>query len=1037
MWFLEQLESGTANQIVGAVELCGHLDHDALAQALNAVVQRHEALRTTFRTMDGTPAQVIAERGAVPFDVRTAATEDEVQAALASEARQPFNLERGPLLRAVLLRQSDRRHVLVVAIHHIVCDGWSLGVFMNELVALYAAALHRVDPQLPALPIQYADYALWQREWLAGEALAAQVAYWRRQLQVPLPLLELPTDRPRPSVESHRGGRLPFELSPEMTGELTALGRRENATLFMVLIAAFTTLLARYTGQDDVIVGTPVAGRGRPELEGLIGLFLNTLVLRTDTTGDPTFVELLRRVRETALNAYANQDVPFERLVEELRPERDPSRNPLFQVMFILQNPAPAPEFPGLDIRPLEVDRGAAQLDVTLSMLEIAGALRGRWECNTDLFDRTTIERMARHYEQLLSAVLADLTRRLSEVPLLTANEQAQIATWNTTAAPYPRETGLLGLLAEQVERQPGATAVRQGNRPLTYAALDAAATRLADFLMGLGVGPGVLVGICLDRTPDMLVALLGVLKAGGAYVPLDPGFPSARLAFMVKSSGAQVVLTQTAHAGLIPPSVSHIVCLDRDGDRIKTALDTLSPHRPDPTDLAYVIYTSGSTGQPKGVEVSHGALVNLLTAMAREPGFTATDTLLAVTTLSFDIAALELFLPLICGGTMVLATREEAADPQTLLALLTATGATVMQATPATWRMLIDAGWQGTPGLKVLCGGEALPRDLANVLQARAAEVWNVYGPTETTIWSSAWKVEPGEGPVFIGRPIANTQMYVVDRWGNPQPVGVVGELCIGGDGLARGYRNRPDLTAERFAADPFSAVPGARLYRTGDLARWRPDGTIECLGRMDHQVKIRGFRIELGEIEAALQQHPGVRQAVAVVRTYGPGDTRLVGYVVGEAGLSVEGLQTHLQALLPEYMVPTRYVLLDRLPLTPSGKVDRKALPMPDATPTSGSSYVAPRTPLEESLVAIWQEVLKIERVGVKDNFFDLGGHSLLMMQVVSRVERVLGIAMPVRSFFEFPTIAALAAEIERRRPQGHAMLPGAEIEREEITL
>jgi amino acid adenylation domain-containing protein len=690
------------------------------------------------------------------------------------------------------------------------------------------------------------------------------------------------------------------------------------------------------------LIGTPTTGRARAEFEGVVGYFVNPVVIRTNVHGEPNFAEFLERVGLCVHNALRNADFPFPLLVQRLQPVRDPSRSPMFQVMFnyfsvgqlgFQEHPCGLPQDgKSLILERITLPQQEGQFDLSLEIEDAIDSLSCTWKYNTDIFDRMTIERMARHYEQLLTAVVADSSRRLFQLPLLTSDESEQIATWNATAAAYPRNAGVLGLIAEKMGQHPAATAVRQGSRSLTYGDLDAAATRLADFLMALGVGPNVPVGVCLDRTPNMVVALLGILRAGGAYVPLDPAFPATRLAFMLEDSGTQVVLTTTVYTDLIPASVPHIVCLDRDGTRIDATPAMGPAHPPDPGDLAYTIYTSGSTGQPKGVEVCHGALVNLLTAMAREPGFSATDILLAVTTLSFDIAALELFLPLICGGTVALATRGEASDPPTLMALLASTGATVMQATPATWRMLVDAGWPGTPGLRLLCGGDALPRDLANALQARAAEVWNVYGPTETTIWSSAWKVERGDGPVSIGRPIANTQMYVCDPWGNPQPVGVAGELYIGGHGLARGYRNRADLTTERFVADWFSKVPGARLYRTGDLARWRLDGTIECLGRIDYQVKIRGFRIELGEIEAALERHPGVREAVVLAQPFGAGDKRLVAYVIGAPNVSGEALQAHLRNILPGYMVPARYLCLDRFPMTPNGKVDRKALPAAD---------------------------------------------------------------------------------------------------------
>jgi surfactin family lipopeptide synthetase A len=1054
LWFLDQLEPDSPlYNIPAGARIQGRLNRGALHRALEAIVARHEALRTTFATQDDHPVQVIAAPRPVALAVLDLAAhpaddrEAECQRNLAAEIQRPFDLSRDLLLRATLVRLREDEHALLLVLHHIAADGWSLAVLYRELATLYGAFAQGHTAALPALSIQYADYAVWQRQWLQGAVLEAHLAYWRQQL-VDLTPLELPTDRPRPAAQTFRGAHRTRILPPSLRAAIEALSRQTGGTLFMILLAAFQTLLARYTGQEDIVVGSPIAGRTRIETEDLIGFFINTLALRVDLSGNPPFRTLLGRVREVCLDAYAHQEMPFEKLVEELKPERTLSQSPLFQVMFVLQNAShTALALPDLTATPVEVESGTAKFDLTVFVTAIEEGLQTTVEYNTDLFDAATIARMAGHFQTLLAGIVADPDQRLAALPLLTDAERAQVAAWNATAREDPQACVHDGIAA-QAARAPERVAVVGAGGSLTYRELEARAERLAGHLRSLGVGPDRLVGVCLERTPEMVVAVLAVLKAGGAYVPLDPAYPAARLAYMSEDAGLTVLISQRALVAAVPTRSVPLVLVDEPAATWGHAAGPAASRE----NLAYVIYTSGSTGQPKGVPITHRALGNLLTSMAREPGFTATDTLLAVTTLSFDIAALELFLPLSTGGTVVVATRAQAVDGVELQALLATAGVTVMQATPATWRLLLEAGWTGTPKLKILCGGEAVPRDLANRLLARAAEVWNVYGPTETTIWSSAGKVVPGEGAISIGRPIANTQMYVLDGHRNPLPAGVPGELYIGGTGLSPGYWNRPDLTAERFVADPFSADPGARLYRTGDRARWRPDGTIECLGRLDHQVKIRGFRIELGEIEAALARVDGVAQAVVVARDDTPGEKHLVAYVVPTiqplgpsvtAGdlpvdavpLRAATLRATLRVTLPEYMIPTSFVFLDALPRTPNGKVDRTALPAPGAEVDQGTRYVAPRTPLEEGLARIWAEVLQVDQVGVHDNFFALGGHSLMATRVLSRMRQTLRIDLPLRQLFSCPTIAGLAVAADATRPASTPSDP--RIEREEITL
>jgi amino acid adenylation domain-containing protein len=755
----------------------------------------------------------------------------------------------------------------------------------------------------------------------------------------------------------------------------------------MALLSGFQILLARYTGKADAPVGSPIAGRTRSELEGLIGFFVNTLVLRTDLSGDPTFSETLARARETTLGAYGHQDLPFEKLVEELAPRRDLSYSPLFQVMLVLQNaPQRAIELPGLLIEPLRAETGTAKFDLTLSLAETAEGLAGWLEYDLDLFDPATAERIAGHFGTLLEGAAADPGRRLSELPLLSEAEREQLVVdLNATGREVPEVCVHEGIAA-QAARTPDAVAVTFGTESLTYRELDRRANALAHRLRDLGVGPEARVGIALERSLEMVVGVLAVLKAGGAYVPLDPSYPAERLAFMREDSGVALVLE----------------------DGLGEVGESEHPPAggPGPWNLAYVIYTSGSTGRPKGVQISHAALTNFLASMAERPGLGSGDVLLSVTSLSFDIAGLEIYLPLLAGGRIVLASREQAADGHALRELIAASGATVLQATPATWRLLLDAGWTGGKGLVALCGGEALPPSLAASLRERTRALWNVYGPTETTVYSTLEEIG-AEPPIAIGRPVANTEVYVLDAWGNLAPAGVPGELLIGGAGLARGYLGRPELTAERFVPDPFGGA-GSRLYRTGDLARFLPDGRLECVGRIDHQVKVRGFRVELGEIEAELCRHPEVAAAVVTAR-----EERLVAYMVGDA--PIEALREALKSRLPAYMMPSAFVLLESLPLTPNGKVDRKALPEPGA---AAEVLAGPRTPGEELLAGIWCDVLGVERVGIHQDFFDLGGHSLIATRVVSRVRDVFGAEMPLRWLFETPTVSGLAARLGEAR-------------------
>ncbi len=1014
MWFLQQLEpSSAAYNIAAAVRLVGDLDTAVLERCFTELVRRHEALRTVFAAVEGRPVQVVQAPAAfrlAQVDLRVLPAEQREAAArrlAAAEADRPFDLAAGPLVRALLLPVDEGEHLLLLGMHHIVSDGWSMRLLVRELGALYQGS------PLADLPLQYADFAAWQRSWLDGEILDRQLGFWKCQLAGAPALLELPTDRPRPAMQTANGARLPLALMGEAVRELSAFGRRQGLTPFMWLLAAFDALLGRYAGTADVVVGVPIAGRQRSEVERIVGSFVNMLVLRTRLDGGPSFAELARQVRGVSLDAFAHQDLPFEKLVDELRPERSLSHAPLFQVMFNLQNqPAGALETAGLSLVPVEIERSQAQLELSLILTETPDGFAGQVEYNTDLFDRSTIERFVGHLATLLAAAAADPGRKIEDLPLLTEGERRQLLEdWNATAVDHPRGVLIHELFEAQAAQSPERPAVSCGGEVLTYRDLDERSNRLANHLRRLGVGPEVLVGLCVERSAEMVVGLLGILKAGGAYVPLDPSHPAERRSLVLEDAGVALLITD---------------------DFEISAESTERPARwTDDESLAYVIYTSGSTGRPKGVQLPHRAVVNFLRAMAVRPGFGPDDVIPALTTLTFDIAGLEIWLPLMVGGRIEVMTREEASDGRLLAERISAAGATVVQATPATWRMLLDAGWEG--GLKALCGGEALPRELADALLARGVELWNVYGPTETAVWSSVGEVTP-EGPVWIGAPIDNTRFYVVDPSCQPTPLGVPGELWIAGDGVARGYLGRPDLTAEKFIADPFSQEPGGRLYRTGDLVRYRENGALEMLGRIDHQVKVRGFRIELGEIEAALGRHPAIAQAVAVARGEAS-DKRLIAYLVGrEDYCRASGdLRTFLQTSLPDYMVPGVFVVLDVLPLTPSGKVDRKALPEPTAAATA--SHVAPRGPVEELLAGIWAEVLRVERVGAADNFFELGGHSLLATQVVSRIRAALGVELPLQRLFEAPTVAGLARAVEaaRREEEGSALPPLVRVPRD----
>ncbi|WP_256871845.1 non-ribosomal peptide synthetase [Nostoc sp. TCL26-01] len=1068
LWFLTQLESDSPlYNIPFVIRLQGQLNYEALEQSLNAIRQRHQALQTNFFNVAGKPTAVISPAKLIQLPILDLSALDisknecrdvpknecrdvpknecrdvpknecrdvpknecrdvalqrlykDFGQLILAETQSPFDLQNDSLLRSKLLHLQPQEHILLLTMPHIVADGWSIGVVMRELSQLYTAFSQGQTPSLPELPIQYADFALWQRQWLQGECLQTQISYWREQLAGLPPKLELPTDRPRPAVQSFQGAIHGFVITPELTLALHQLSQQTGSTLFMTLLAAFKVLLGRYTATTDIVVGTAIANRNQAELEGLIGLFVNTLVLRTDLSGNPTFKELLTRLREVALGAYAHQDLPFEQLVEELQPQRSLSHTPLFQVMFVLQNaPISTMELPGLTARVMETELATAKFDLTLYMEQSGSGLRAAFEYNTDLFNAETISRMVGHLQTLLTAIATNPDQKISQLPILTPAEQHQLLIeWNQTQIDYPQNTCIHQLFEQQVEQTPEAIALIFGEAQLTYQELNQKANQLAHYLQQLGVKPETLVGICLERSIEMVVGLLGILKAGGAYIPLDPSYPPDRIALMLADSQMSFLVTQQSLLAQLPPHEAQVICLDTDGEIIHQ-------HSPDNLDilttsasLAYVIYTSGSTGKPKGVQICHQGVVNFLTSMASQLPFTPSDILVAVTSISFDIAVLELYLPLITGAHLILVSRTVAQDGTRLSEYLTQ--ATIMQATPATWRMLLNAGWCGNSHLKILCGGEALTRELAQQLFDKGASLWNLYGPTETTIWSTAHQVKKTDlslSIVPIGRAIANTQVYILDPQCQLTPIGVAGELHIGGDGLARGYLHRPDLTQQRFIPHPLSQ--GGRVYKTGDLVRYLASGEIEYIGRTDYQVKIRGFRIELGEIEAVIRQHPDVREVVVLAREDLPGNKRLVAYIVRyqpETAYFPGELRSFLQDKLPDYMLPSAFVILDALPLTPNGKVDRRSLPAPDTTRQDfASTFVSPRNSVESVLASIWSHVLKRELIGVHDNFFELGGDSILSLQIIFQAHQA-GLQLTPKQIFKHQTIAELATVAE----------------------
>ncbi|MDZ7959073.1 MAG: amino acid adenylation domain-containing protein [Aulosira sp. DedQUE10] len=1038
LWFFNQLEPDScAYNIPAAVRLTGLLNISALSNSISEILRRHEALQTTFTTVDDQPVQTInpAFSCTLPLiDLQQLSQTEREQETLRlakAEAQRPFDLEKGPLLRVTLLRLEEQDHVILFTMHHIVSDGWSTGILIRELTALYTAYDSGQPCNLPQLPIQYVDFAVWQREWLQGEVLNQQLNYWKQQLGGDLPVLELPTDRPRPAIQTDRGATQSFSLSESLTAALKNLSQQEGVTLFMTLLAAFKVLLHRYTQQDDILVGTPIANRNRSEIEGLIGFFVNTLVLRSNLQGNPTFKQLLAQVREVTLGAYAHQDLPFEQLVEELQPERDLSHSSLFQVMFILQNaPTETLHLPNLTLNPLKVENNTANFDLTLSMVETDTGLRGAIEYNTDLFDADRISRMIGHFQTLLAGIVAHPDQRLSDLPLLTAIEYQQIlTTWNNNQISVPQHC-IHQLFEAQVKKTPDAVAVVFEQEKLTYKELNQRANQLAHYLQTRGVKPEVLVGICLERSCELVVGILGIIKAGGAYLPLDPAYPQERLAYMLEDAQVSVILTQEKLIDNLPIHNAQIIFINSDWEKItnKTRENAVSEVTPD--NLAYIIYTSGSTGKSKGVMIEHRSLVNAYLAWDEAYHLQSNATShLQMASFSFDVFSGDLVRALCSGGKLVLCPREFLLEPDKLYHLMLHEQVDCAEFVPGVLRNLIqflEQSQQRLDFMKLLvCGSDiSYVQEYKEFRQfcSPKTRLINSFGLTEVTIDSTYF--ESGstdlsvEQLVPIGKPFANTQIYILDRCLQPLPVGIIGEIYIGGAGLARGYFNRPDLTAEKFVPDFFTQEPGEYLYKTGDLGRWLSDGNIELIGRVDNQVKLRGFRIELGEIEAVLGKHPILKESVVLVWEDKPKQQQLVAYVVPDSAylnqIHSSDLQRFLQEQLPSYMIPSAFVMLESLPITPNGKIDRRALPKPKLQEIE-NTFIAPRTETEIKLAQLWSEVLCVEKVGIDDNFFGLGGNSLLTTKLILKIRVAFQVNLPLRVLFESPTVASLAINLE----------------------
>jgi amino acid adenylation domain-containing protein len=1023
MWVIDQMQPGNhAYNLPVGFRLKGNLNIEFLERSFNEIIRRHETLRTTFGVIKEEPVQLIHPEYYLKINtIDLSNFSDEEQERKTAkyvyrEAVKPFDLSSLPLIRVTIIKTAEDKNILILNQHHIISDGWSIGVIFNELSRLYNSSVNMSEADLPDLTGQYSDYVKWQREKKWNPSYNEQLNFWKEHLSGSLPNLELPLDKQRPAVQSLNGSNEFFFLPNPLIQKVQSIGFKKGCTFYMTILAAFQSFLNKYGCGDDIIIGTPVSNRPGKTNENLVGNFINMVAVRADLKDDPDFNTLLQRTQKIAINALTNRDLPFETVVENLKIRRDLSRNPVFQAMLQVL-PKFSFELAGLEINNYNFDLGYSQVDISLHLYQAADGYQCRIEYNTDLFEQSTIKRMAANFQVYLNELIQNPALKISEIPFLDPGEKHLMKQWNNTGSDFPADQTIVSLFEKAASEKAYHPAVQSGETILSYRELNSRANTIANYLLKKNVKPGTLVGICMERSTEMAAALLGILKTGAAYLPLDPSFPVDRLAFITEDAGITTLITQEHLVSIFPGYKGQILKIDKEWKYIRSENTDNPDILTEPSSLAYIIYTSGSSGKPKGVLIQHRSVVNFLTSMQKAPGITEKDTLLAVTTISFDISVLELFLPLISGAKVVIATKNDVIDGNILLKLIRRSNATIMQATPSTWKLMIEAGWAKTPQLKMLCGGEALPKDLAVKMIQRGKELWNMYGPTETTVWSSIKKIEADPEFIYIGPPIANTQFYIVDKNMQPVPVGVSGELLIGGEGLAKGYLNRPELNEERFINNPFDNS-GSRVYRTGDLARFLSNGDIEFLGRTDFQVKLRGYRIELGEIETILTEFKGIKEAVVAAKQNKNNDTQLIAYIIpsGKTGIILTDVKNFLKKKLPEYMIPSVFINMEKFPLTPNGKIDRKALPEPDSNKiASGTIHAGPGDELEMKLAEIWEKVLGISNIGINDNFFDIGGHSLLAVQMFAELERTMDVRLPLVTLFEHQNISELAAVLK----------------------
>lgn len=1006
LWFLNQLSPDSpAYNIPFAYDITGNIDASALGSAINEIIRRHETFRTTFADTENGPVQLISKQLQIDFPIVdfSGKTGEEIQEYIHQNSIRPFELGIGPLVRAELIKRNKTQFTLFLNFHHIILDHISIVQFADELEKIYESYVKNQKSPLVEPELQYADYAEWQQEWQTHQKLAPKLSYWDQLLKGRSEFLDIPTDYKRPSVQAMQGREYNLWFPSSLLDKLKQLSRSESVSMFIALLAGFSVILSRYTSQDEISVGTPFANRGnQPELEKVMGCFINTVPIFTDLQGDPSYREVLARVRKVVFGTNAHQEVPFEMIVETIKPKRDTSYNPLFQVAFTYQEPPMEINLSGCEVVSQCLHNDAAKFDILAWLWEAKDGIRGLLEYNTELFEYETIERFASHYQVLLESAVDNPDTPISKLRNISKKESELMVTdWNSTDNPYSNDIGIHGCFELQVDNNADKIAAVCAGEKLTYSELDNKANQLANYLLSVGVSFGELIAISVERSLDMLIGVLGVLKAGGCYIPLDPEYPDERLSYMLEDSGAKYLLLQESLKQQYSNYSGCKISLDSDWSDIEQQATKTPNITIQPFDLAYIIYTSGSTGKPKGVMVPHGAAVNFLCSMSIKPGLHEDDTLLAVTTLSFDIAVLELYLPLTVGGKVIIATSDEASDGNDLMGLLDDTAVNTMQATPATWRLLLASGWQGKDSLKVLCGGEALPADLVSEMLPKVGELWNMYGPTESTVWSTCYKITDPSAPILIGKPIHNTKIYVLDEHLSPVPLGVPGELYIGGDGVTNGYLNREELTAERFVNDPF--IDGRKIYRTGDIVRYKADGNLEYHRRADNQVKVRGFRIELGEIETVLSKHENIKQSIIDVREDMPGDPRLVAYYISKENVNIVSteLRKFLRQELPDYMIPQYMVEVEVFPLTPNGKIDRKSLPSPFVATSDNEEIIRPRDFSEKTLANIWSRFLGIEeeKISIHDNFFEKGGHSLLSIQVIAKIYEISNVKLNPR--------------------------------------